>query len=382
MKLATAMALALACVSASFDAVQAQTPDAQRALQKRPATPSRELYREQMNENVLYLMGGQLGTGYIVIAHDISVVVNDGLKMRVLPIVGEAAVQNLRDVVFLRGVDLAITNVLTLDNMRRTGELGPNLERQVAYIAPLFLESVQVLVRPEINSIEDLKGKRVAFNNKGSGTALFAPAVFKTLQIDLQEFYMGQGDAIEKMRNGELEGTVCTCPVPIPAYASAKPEWGFKLLTIPYTPGLEAATYLPSRVTAEEYPNLMAKGTAVDTVATASALVAFNWQAGSIRYNKIAKFTDALFSKFAELQKPPRHPIWKTINLAGTIPGWQRFPAAQEWIDNAGAGRNVALQTSFSRFLAEKSKKGDPAPNAASQERLFREFLDWSKSNR
>jgi TRAP-type uncharacterized transport system substrate-binding protein len=376
--LAIAAALVLACVSASFQPAEAQTA----AAQKRVTTIPREVYREQMNENVLYLMGGQLGTGYIVIAHDISVVVNDGLKMRVLPVVGQAAVQNLRDVVFLRGVDLAITNVLTLDNMRRTGELGPHLERQVAYIAPLFLESVQVLVRPEINSMEDLKGKRVAFNNKGSGTALFAPGVFKTLHIDVQEFYMGQGDAIVKMRNGELEGTVCTCPVPIPAYSNAKPEWGFKLLQIPYTQGLEAATYLPSRITAAEYPNLIPKDGSIETVATSSALVAFNWQVGTVRYNKIAKFVDALFSKFADLQKPPRHPIWKTINLAGSIPGWQRFPAAQEWIENAAQGKNAALQTSFSRFLAEKKKGGDAALNAAAQERLFREFLEWSKSNR
>jgi hypothetical protein len=72
-------------------------------------------------------MGGQLGAAYVVIAHDISVVVNDGDSLRVLPVIGGAAVQNLRDVVFLRGIDLGVTNLLTLNQMKASRELGANL---------------------------------------------------------------------------------------------------------------------------------------------------------------------------------------------------------------------------------------------------------------
>jgi TRAP transporter TAXI family solute receptor len=372
MRFAVAAALGFACLAAGADMGLAQTE------KRGPLTP-REKYREQVNENVLYLMGGQLGAAYVVIAHDISVVVNDGDNLRVLPVIGGAAVQNLRDVVFLRGIDLGVTNLLTLNQMKASGELGANLDKQVAYITPLFPEALQILVRPGITKMEDLKGKKVSFNSKGSGTAQFAPIVFKTLGVEVEELFMPQGDAIEKMRNGEIEATVCTCPVPIPTFPNVKQEWGFKLLPVPYTQALEE-NYYPARIGSEEYPNLIPKDTSIETIATSSVLISFNWQPGSIRYNRIARFVDAMFSKFENFRKPPRHPLWHSVNLAGTVRGWQRFPAAQEWLDKVNQGNTAALRTNFNRFLNEK--QANDRDSAASQEKLFQNFLEWTRNRR
>src|SRR5262245_14476638 len=104
MKRLFVLATALACLIATFDIAPAQT-GAKQPLQR----TEREQYRERLNENVVYLMGGQLGAALVVVAHDISVVVNDGDALRVLPVLGGGAAQNLRDVVFLRGIDLGIT---------------------------------------------------------------------------------------------------------------------------------------------------------------------------------------------------------------------------------------------------------------------------------
>lgn len=360
-----------------FEKSEAQNADKQR-VQPRSA---RELLREQINENVVYVMGGQLGAAYVVIAHDISVVVNESQTLRVLPVIGGAAVQNVRDVVFLRGIDLGVTNLLTLNHLKASGELGANLDQQIAYVTPLFPETLQILARPEYNKIEDLRGKKISFNNKGSGTAQFAPQVFKTLGIEVQELNMGQGDAIEKMRNAEIDATVCTCPVPIPAFANVKADWGFKLLPVPYTRALEE-NYYPARIAPEEYAGLMDKaGGGVETIATSSILIAFNWPRGSIRYNKIAKFVDAMFSRFDAFRKPPRHPLWATVNLAGTVRGWQRFPAAQDWLDKVNQESTAALRASFGQFVATKRAAGE-RDTLAEQERLFKEFLEWTRTNR
>jgi uncharacterized protein len=58
----------------------------------------------------------------------------------------------------------------------------------------------------------------------------------------------------------------------------------------------------------------------------------FAWPPGSERYRKVARFTDAFFGKFQQFLQPPRHPKWQEVNLAATVPGWKRFPAAQEWL--------------------------------------------------
>jgi TRAP transporter TAXI family solute receptor len=296
------------------------------------AAASREQQRLKMNENLLILMCGQLGAPYIQLGHDISVVVNDGNNLRVLPVVSDGALTNVRDILFLKGVDLGITTVQIINALRSSGEVGPNLDRQIAYIAPLSVDTLHVLARPGINSMQDLKGKRVSFNSKGSGTARFSPAVFKALGIEVTGTTMAQGDAIQAMRNGELDATVCSCPKPLPAFPDVKPEWGFKFLEVPYLPEFEQ-DYVPASITHEDYPNLIANDSKVQTIATSTILIAFSWQRNTQRYKKIEKFVDAFFSKFDKLREPPRHPAWRNVNVAATVRGWRRFPAAQEWLD-------------------------------------------------
>jgi len=42
------------------------------------------------------------------------------------------------------------------------------------------------------------------------------------------------------------------------------------------------------------------------------------------------------------LQGPGFDAKWKSINLAATVPGLSRFPAAQEWLDRAAAKKEAA----------------------------------------
>ena len=329
-------------------------------------TPTRDSFRQKMNENSLVLVCGSLGAPYIQLGHDISVVVNDADNLRVLPVVSDGAFTNVRDVLYLRGVDLGITTVQTLNALKASGEYGPNIDRLLTYIAPLSVDTLHVLARPGINSIHDLKGKKVSFNSKGSGTARFSPAVFKALGIPVEEVTMAQGDAIQAMRDGTLDATVCSCPMPLPAFPNVRPEWGFKMLDVPYGPQFER-DYFPATITNENYPNLVSKERKVETLATSTILISFNWPRNTDRYRRTEKFVDAFFTKYEELRKPPRHPAWRDVNFAATIRGWQRFPAAQEWIE-----RNV------------KKPEPDAAPAAATrtiqnEEALFREFLRQRK---
>jgi hypothetical protein len=54
------------------------------------------------------------------------------------------------------------------------------------------------------------------------------------------------------------------------------------------------------------------------------------------RYQRVARFTDLLFSRIEKLQEPGFDPKWKSINLGATVPGLTRFPAAQAWLDRKG----------------------------------------------
>src|SRR5262245_55233540 len=346
------------------------------ASQPKDKLGNREQLRQKMNENLLVLMCGSLGAPYIQLGHDISVVVNDGDNLRILPVVSDGALSNVGDVLYLKGVDLGITTVQILNTLRSSNEFGTSLDRQITYGAPLSVDTLHILARPGIERIEDLKGKKVSFNSKGSGTARFTPLVFKALGIDVQETTMAQGDAIQAMRNGELDATACSCPMPLPAYPSVKPEWGFKFLDVPYIPAFEQ-DYVPANIANENYPNLVSKERKVQTIATSTILIAFNWGRGSDHYRRIEKFVDAFFSKAEELRKPPRHPAWRDVNMSATIRGWQRFAAAQEWLDrNAAKPAPAATESTMARA---QPPARPAAPDPAEQERLFQEFLKWSQ---
>lgn len=374
MRISLVLAFLLALSPLAVSASSAQT---QQKVAQPPKAPgfSHQAERDKANENLLMVLGGTLGGPWIHMAQDIALAVTDGDNLRVLPVAGEGAKKNLRDVLLLRGVDLGITRLDVLNDAKASGEYGPNLDRRVAYITALAVDMLQVLARPEINSLKDLHGKRINVLPKGSVVS----AVLKTLGVEIDEINLTIPDGIQQMRTGEVYATACVCSVPIPAYAAVGSDSGFKLLEIPYTAVLEES-FLPASLSSETYPNLIAKDSKVQTVGTHLLLVSYNWAPGTDRYRRIEKFVDAFFSNFDKLRLPPRHPSWRGVNFAANIRGWQRFSAAQQWLDRQPVASSAPrpIDPVLARTQAARAAPGD----VAEQERLFKEFLEWSRSRK
>ena len=187
-----------------------------------------DLERVKANENVVSIISGNPNGGYLTIAHDIAAVVDDGDDVRVLPIVGKGAVGNMRDVLFLKGVDMGLVNTVTLNNYKRNQALGRYVSQQVVYITRLFEDEFHLLVRPEINELKDLEGKEVNFSDAGSGAQLSAQLMFAGFGVKPKEANMGQADAIEKMKRGEMFGTICTCLKPLRPYQAVSKGAGLQ----------------------------------------------------------------------------------------------------------------------------------------------------------
>lgn len=372
------IAILAGVIACSNSPAFAQDTNLQVAQRLRAAQVARESYREQLNENVLFIMGGQPGTSYVNISNDMAHVVNDGLRMRLLPVLGNAAAQNIGDLIFLRGVDLALTTTQVLDLLRESNQYGPNLDRQLVYITPLANEEMHVLARPGINAIEELQGKVVSFDNAGSATALLGPKIFSALKIEVQARYLPQADALQEMKNGAVDATICICAKPLNLITQLEAKSGFKLLDVPFVDAFRN-TYLPASLSSDDYGQLFGKSGKVDTIATTMALVSFNWPKASSRYARTARFVEALFSKFRELQRPPRHPSWQSVNIAAAIPGWQRFAAAQDWLDR-NVQQTAALRASFNKVLPEQAGPKAGAPASIDSEKLFREFMDFMRN--
>jgi hypothetical protein len=178
------------------------------------------------------------------------------------------------------------------------------------------------------------------------------------------------------MRTGQVYASACVCSVPIPLFSAVSADTGFKVLEIPYVDALEES-FLPASLSSDNYPNQIAKDSKVRTIGTQLLLVTYNWPPGTDRYRRIDKFVDAFFSKFDNIRKPPRHPSWRNVNLSASIRGWQRFPGAKQWLDRQATQASAASNIDIAKARAQAVKA---APNdKAEQERLFKEFLEWSR---
>ena len=375
-----ALAVGLCLIAFAAAAAPRGKTDKPQVENPAPNHSLRENYRSRLNENVVTIMAGSPSGTDLSIATDIAQVVDDGDNLRVLPIVGRGVAQNVKDVMFLRGVDMGITQANVLKHYAKTGELGSDFMDQIVYVAKLFNEEVHIVVRPDVTDIKQLKGKLVNLGEPGSGTAITGRLLLDDLAINVQESHLPDADAIEKLKSGDIAAAMFMAGNPAPVMAWLK-GLGLKVLPIPYAKILEDA-YYPATLTHDDYPDLIAEGQSVDTVSVCAVLVAFNWSGDNVRYRKVAKFVDAFFSKFDELQKPPRHPKWREVNFAATLEGWHRSPAAQAWIDRAKQGTSTASKSNFDTFLAQNAGSNGAPVSDEQRAELFKAFLEWNKNQR
>jgi TRAP transporter TAXI family solute receptor len=324
------------------------------------------------------ISGGVDGT-YIRIATDLAAVLDDGDRLRVIPVVGKGSLQNIADILYLRGIDIGIVQSDVLAYAKRK-QLYPNIDQSIQYITKLYDEEIHVLARPDIASLQDLADKPVNVDVIGSGTAMTAAVLFEGLQISVRTTNNDQATALDKLKRGEIAALVYVSGKPARLFSGIGSDTGLHFLPVPLSaPLLE--TYLPARFTHADYPQLVSEDAPVDTMAVGSVLATFAWPPGNERYRKVSRFVDAFFGKFQSFMQPPRHPKWKDVNLAAQVPGWTRFAPAQDWLKRqaVAATTDSVQQHEFDGFLARISSPG-ASLTTAQKDALFREFLLWQSS--
>jgi TRAP transporter TAXI family solute receptor len=323
------------------------------------------------NANTIGIISGGADGTYIRIAADLANVL-DGEDMRILPIIGRGSLQNLRDIMFLRGIDIGIVQMDAREQLKAEN-LQSYAVNKLRYIARLYNEEVHVLASRDITDFRQLDGKKVNIDKNGSGTNLTARIIFEKLGIKPQFTTFDQGSSYERLKSGEIQAALYVAGRPVRAIAEFQGEGRFHLLPVPFE-GEIAQSYLPSRLTKADYPRLIDEGSPVQTVAVGSILAAYNWPVGTERYRRLERFTRALFARFDEFLQPGRHPKWKEVNLAADTPGWERFKVAEDLLSRpAVVSDRTSEAESFGRFLAGREVARSPAEREA----LFREFLEW-----
>jgi TRAP transporter TAXI family solute receptor len=338
--------------------------------------------RNKKNAWTVGVAGGQLSGTYMTFANELAEVLDDGDNLRVLPIVTYGAASNMDDLLYLRNVDIAVTQSDVFDYFRNQRKVA-NLEYRVNYIVRLPISEMHVLARNEITKLEDLKGKKVSFGPAGSASSLTGTIVFQRLGIQVEQVLYDNPTALQKLKTGELAALVRVIGKPIDFFAKIPASAGLHFVPIPFSKTF-SDYYTLGEFTNKEYPGLVPEGQTVDTLAVPAVLAVFNWPKGSDRYRRVQKFTESLFTKWDKFREPPRHPKWRDVNLAATVPGWQRWSVADEMLRKIRP-QDVDPQVAsseFSAFLKSTGATGTTNLTQEQREALFREFVQWREKQR
>ena len=337
---------------------------------------------EAVNRGVVEIeTSGSAGMS-VRMVEDLANLIDDGATRRVLPVVGKGALQMLVDLKYLRGIDMAILPLDVLE-YAKAQRLYPGIESSLTYITKLHNEEFHLLTRPEIKDIADLKERKVNVDLRGSGTSITAARLFDMLKIPVAVTHDTQEVALDKLRRGEIAAVAFVAGKPAPVFASLRREQGIHFLAVPVN-AVIASSYIPTRLSRVDYPELIAEETPVETIAVGNVLAVTELRQLPERSRNVANFVDIFFTGFQSLLTPGHHPKWNEVNLATELPGWRRYAPADQWLRRnmqiAKTPSPEVLQTMFSRFLDERRQAiGQGAMSQQDKDALFQQFQSWQR---
>lgn len=359
------------CQDTAIAAARSQPAYAHRAAQ--PATDPELAIRARTNNWTVSLLSSTITGTHIRMASDLQMALDDGENLRVVPMLGQGERQNVHDLLYLKGVDLAYTYADVFEELKKEGRIK-NIEQRIQYISVGQVSALNILVRSDIKTLKDLEGKKFGMSN---GASVTGGVLFSRLKIKVEPVEIDAGIALEKMKTGELVGMLHLLPKGHEFLAKIPPELGYHLLNIDYDDRF-SDYYLPYTLDPGTYPSLMKPDEQVETIAVPSVLAVFNWPRDTDRYRRVQRFVEHYFARFDQLKTPPFHAEWKNISLGAKVPGWVRFSAAQEMLEKLQSGKPIMSASTAPTVRPNSSASEEPAVS----EELYSEFLEWKKKQK
>lgn len=267
-------------------------------------------------------------SGFVTsLASELAAAVDQEGSVRLLPIMGYGAEQNVRDMLYLRGIDLGILNSDVLPFLAIEGKL-PDAKRRLRLVARLFDKRVFVLARADVADLAALAGKIVLAAGGDGEARITARTLFHLSGIDMTLRQQDADAGIAAVAAGEAAAIVLLARDATWLREHVPRDRGLRLLPLPFGQAL-AVAYEPARVEASELPGLApAEGTA--TIKLASVLATFDWRDSHSRYGPVGHLIGALFSMVGSVRRSGTTGIWSEILPDADVPGWQRYAPALE----------------------------------------------------
>jgi TRAP transporter TAXI family solute receptor len=253
--------------------------------------------------------GSSEGT-YYKIAQDIKQIAEkEGIPVEVIQTGGSFDNINLLGA---GKVDLAI---MQLDVLRFVTEImlketGLNVLKEAKVALNLYLEEIHIITKnPEIRTVQQLQGKRVAVGPEKSGSALTSEVLLAGFGVKIDPVFDLPEGAVKKLSQGEIDALIFIGGAPVPAFQ--KLDKSFHFVSLPADSGLEQI-YPKKKIAKSVYP----WADEVDTHAVPSVIMTRN-RAENDYISTVQRLVLLVLTQKEQLDATG-HPKWKDSFVRST----------------------------------------------------------------
>ena len=276
--------------------------------------------------------GNPAGT-YLRFGRDIAdLAAHFGIEVEVQPSAG--SLENVEAILHRPGTQLGIVQSDVLDfiasfsddqELRSTAAL-------MRMVFPLYAEEVHLLARPEIVTLADLAGKRVAIGAPNSGTLLTVTLLLATAGIDpAEELRIDTGEALEALLDGQVDAMFYVAGRPAKLFRNVTAADGLHF--VPITEPAVRELYPAATITVRTYSWQKEE---VPTVTVRAVLMTYDWSKPT-RYQRsacavVGKIARIIADNFDHLRQSG-HPKWRDVNLKDKLVNWKVSSCAQDGLN-------------------------------------------------
>ena len=244
--------------------------------------------------------GGTSGTYYGfsgVIAQRLNETLKDKLKINVVSTgASKVNVQMIDD----GDADIAIVQNDVMSYAYNATDMfsGSKPITSFSAIASCYPESVQIVANKAINSIDELKGKKVSVGDAGSGTEFNAKQILEAYGMDINSDIIKSNqsfaDSCDALKNGTIDAAFVTAGHPTVAVTELASNFDFNILPVDQDHANQLMSkygfYAPVTIEKDTYPVLTSN---VNTVAVMATYIANN----NLDEETVYEFTKGLFEE-------------------------------------------------------------------------------------
>lgn len=297
------------------------------------------------------------------LVHNMESALEQESDLRIVPIMGKNHVQSIYDLLYLKGVDLALVRADAIEYVRTEGNY-PTIKRLIKNIAKVSEEKIVIIARKDYDTVDDLQGQVVSFGVQGSGEHVTSTIAFRALGIEPEYLEVDNRTAIEKMKTGELAAMVYLLREPDAvqtgedleaANAVKNMQLGedLHLLELPESDAM-SIIYTPSTLTQDDLPGLINEGDSISTYSVNAILAAYGWAPGHPRYKQSVRFVTAFVDGLEDLTSGVYQPTWKRVELGQPTPNVEQSAILDEVLEERVARK--ARLAELSRIAREKAE--------------------------